>query len=273
MSDSVPDSQGGERIVRRVGHALAVVPSLRAASGAWTRLGFTVSKRFEFLGCPAFDVVLAGGGIRFLAPVVRGPQSTLSEVVRGRLVGGAGLLGWTWACDDLRSSRQAIESRSGVEFACDGSGGKSTVVPSELNPGAVTLLEESQDDELPVHHNAITELDHLVVMMSHVDAAAGAYEKHFGLRAKLTAMQERRYAFLKVGGSVIEIVGPLEPERGPITGKPWGLAMRSHDLDATVANLRRAGVQLPDPHPAIQGGRLTSLPMQLGGIHIAFIGD
>ena len=60
---------------------------------------------------------------------------------------------------------------------------------------------------------------------------------------------------------------------GRITGGPWGVAFESSNLDATVAFLRAAGVEVGDPHRAVQGGRITGMPTPLGGIQLAFMGE
>ena len=120
---------------------------------------------------------------------------------------------------------------------------------------------------------AIDRIDHLVLTVSGSKTAAAEYERNFGLKATTAAMNERYYAFLKVGETTIAIVGPIPPEPGPVTGGLWGLAFHSADLDATIAHLEKAGVTLKPPHRAQQGGHITGLPLPLGGIQIAFIGE
>ena len=255
-----------------MGMALAAVPSLRPVRKAWTRLGFAVSELTEFGGCPAFSVLLEESGVRFLAPPLDAEPSLLAQAVEDRLIGGSGLIGWSWACNDIGDSRRAIEELSGKLFATDTDGNKSVVVPWKLNPGAVTVLETTRDPGRREHPNAVTGIDHLVLTVSDTDAACHAYASNFGLSPKSKTMKERRYAFLKVGRSVVEIVGPLSPTPGPPNGRPWGLAFRCPDLDRTVSHLKKAGIDIPEPHDAIQGGRITSLPMHLGGMKIAFMG-
>ncbi|MFP6599062.1 MAG: VOC family protein [Deltaproteobacteria bacterium] len=253
--------------------ALAAVPSLRPVAKAWARLGFEVSGVAEFGGCPSFSVTLKEEGVRFLAPPLDPEPSLLAQAVEDRLIAGAGLIGWSWACDDIEESRQNIERLSGRGFATDKDGNKSRVVPWKLNPGAVTVLENTADRQCPEHPNAVTGIDHLVLTVSDADAAARAYASNFGLSPKSKTMEERRYSFLKIGRSVVEIVGPVTPSPGPPNGRPWGLAFRCPDLDRTVSHIRKADVDMPEPHDALQGGRITSLPMHLGGIKIAFMGS
>jgi hypothetical protein len=51
------------------------------------------------------------------------------------------------------------------------------------------------------------------------------------------------------------------------------VAFESTNLDATVAFLRTAGVDVGDPQRAVQGGRITGMPTPLGGIQLAFMGE
>ena len=276
QADDRNDGASIKPAVNAVGRAFAAVPSLGPASKAWTKLGFALSKPFIFHGCNAVDVILASGGLRFVAPAGAKKSTPLNKLVGERLIAGAGLLGWSWACKNVERTREIIEERSGETFEKNDTGEKELVVPSKLNPGATTLLEPIVDEDVPDHPNGIHELDHLVLTVSNSDDAADAYEEYFGLRAKRRTIADKRYAFVDVGGkggSVIEIVGPAEPDSSRLHGHPWGLAMRSKDLDATVSSLRDSGVHLSDPHDAIQGGRIASLPMHLGGIQIAFLGD
>jgi predicted enzyme related to lactoylglutathione lyase len=265
-----------EKPVARLGRAITVVPSVRPSHKAWRKLGFALSDAFEFMGCTAFDLVLSGCGVRFVAVPKRPEINPLTTAIGELLEKGAGLLGWSWACQSVHRSRDVIEARAGSDFESGHGGRKSIVVPRKLTPGATTLLEPLVHEEVPHHPNSVTGLDHLVIAVTDVEAAADSYERVFGLKARRTAMKDRRYAFLKVGevgGSVIEIVGPADPVRGPLTGQGWGLAFRSGNLDATVRYLRDSGVAVTEPHNAIQGGRIASVPVQLGGVQIAFLGD
>ena len=58
-----------------------------------------------------------------------------------------------------------------------------------------------------------------------------------------------------------------------VTGGPWGLAFGSSSIDATVTFLRMAGIEVNDPHRAVQGGRITGMATPLGGIQLAFMGE
>ncbi|HEY2773945.1 MAG TPA: VOC family protein [Candidatus Binatia bacterium] len=276
-----------EQVVDSIGYALAAVPSLGPTVKAWRKLGFAVSETYAWQGCNAAHVDLDGGGIRFLAVDTHAQPTTVVDLVRERLIFGAGLFGWTWACREPHRSALAIGQLAESEFhaECEDWGDALVQIPTELTPGAATWLEKTVETTTPSHANSITRLDHVVLQVSASKAAAQVYEKHFGLKGRTSAMNERYYAFLKAGTSLLEIVGPLKPAEGGdgkpshaaqgtrITGGPWGVAFGSANIDATVTFLKMASVEISEPHRAVQGGRITGMPAPLGGIQIAFMGD
>ena len=73
-------------------------------------------------------------------------------------------------------------------------------------------------------------------------------------------------AFYRVGEAFIEVVA---------TGQEpaiIGLALRTPDLDATVALIRSCGGPVSDPKPAVQGGRIASVPSHHLRWGLAFMG-
>jgi hypothetical protein len=271
----VADGLRDGRIVERIARVLAVVPTLGPVSRAWTRLGFEIDEPFEFFGCRAADLRLESGSIRFLAPDYRRRKHTaLASLVDDRLTLGAGLLGWSWACASVDRTRYLVETATGCDLCeADRSADGVVVLPSTLSPGATTLLEPLTDEKPGEHPNLVRGLDHVVVDVSNSNAAANVYARAFGLQPRRRTTADRHCVFMKVGDSVVELVGPTEPHKGPLTGNTWGLAFRSQDLDATVSTLRDRSVGIPAPHSAIQGGRIVSLPIHLGGVGIVFVGE
>jgi len=279
-----------EQLVSSFGFALSAVPSLGPTVKAWRKLGFFVSENYPWQGCQAAHIELEGGGLRFVAADSHAGNTVVAELVRQRLILGSGLFGWTWSCAEPHRSAVAIGQLSGSDFheSCQGPSDDIIQIPMELTPGAATWLEKSVEPTgpRPSHANSITRLDHLVLQVSHSKAAGQTYEKHFGLKGRTSAMNDRYYAFLKAGPSLLEIVGPMKPavpapgeqvtskaNKDRVTGGPWGLAFGSASLDATVTFLRMAGVDVSDPHRAVQGGRITGMATPLGGIQLAFVGE
>lgn len=279
-----------EQVVSSIGFALAAVPSLGPTVKAWRKLGFFVSENYTWQGCQAAHIELEGGGLRFVAADSHAGNTAVADLVRQRLILGAGLFGWTWACAEPHRSAVAIGQLAGSDFheKCEGSCDDIVQIPMELTPGAATWLEKTAAEPAarPSHANSIARLDHLVLQVSHSKATAQTFEKHFGLKGRTSAMNDRYYAFLKAGPSMVEIVGPMKPtapapgeaitskaNKDRVTGGPWGLAFGSSSIDATVTFLRMAGVEVNDPHRAVQGGRITGMATPLGGIQLAFMGE
>ena len=121
-----------------------------------------------------------------------------------------------------------------------------------------------------------------------IELGSGLAMVFFGIKTFLDShepqLQEDRESD-KAGASLLEIVGPSKPAApapgepsvklaaGRVSGGPWGVAFGSTNLDATVAFLRSAGVEVSDPTRAVQGGRITGMPTALGGIQLAFMGE
>ena len=269
----------GDRIVDDIGWVLAALPSVGPAHKAWSKIGFALSEPDSYRGCASFDLPLGGGGLRFLAPVRQRSRklesSVLDEIVRERLITGAGLLGWTWSTPDPTASARTIERLANVEFVDDAEREQNTdpmILPPALTPGAHALLDRAPEIADVEHPNHVVAIDHIVLSVSDTLAAAWAFEKNFHLTAKHVEMRAQKYAFLKLGQSVIEIAGPARPEPGPVRGGLWGLGFRSSDLDATVGYLHQVGVRLSTPTEGVQGGRIAALPIPLGGVHVGFVG-
>ena len=107
------------------------------------------------------------------------------------------------------------------------------------------------------HPCGITAVDHIVYTVEDLDSAVGA------LNAVLGSAPRRRFhprgpegpemAFYRVGEGFIEVVASgQEPAL-------IGLALKTPDLDSTVAQIRLCGGPVSDPKPAVQGGRIASV--------------
>jgi len=261
-----------ERIVQSIGRALAVVPSLDPAHRAWTSLGFRCGADFVYQGCRAFDVELADGGVRVLRPDTGLPHAPLRDIVERKLEVGAGLIGWTWACRDPQRSRTLVERGSGSAFKPNRDGSKSLIAPESVTAGAVTILEEQRTRRTVEQPNGCDHVDHLVLMVVDADATASVIGQVFRLKPRVRDMKAGRYAFCKVGSTVLEIVGPADADQRAADGRVWGITFGVADMDRAVETIRSRGVDMPDPHEALQGGRIVSVPTPVDGIQIAFMG-
>ena len=107
------------------------------------------------------------------------------------------------------------------------------------------------------HPCGVTAADHIVYTVPDLNSAVAA------LNAVLGSAPRRRFhprgpqgpemAFYRVGEAFIEVVAS---GREPAL---IGLALKTPDLDATVAQMRSSGGPVSDPKPAVQGGRIASV--------------
>jgi len=262
-----------ERLVQSIGRALAAVPSLAPARLAWQRLGFTCGSDFVYQGCRAFDVELADGGIRIVRPDTTLPAAPLGVFAAELLAHGAGLIGWTWACRNPERTRGVVEDRTGTQFSRNPDGSTSFMVDPRLTDGALTILEKLSPAAVPKQPNGTDHIDHLVLMVGDADTVSQRIGNAFGFKPVSRNLKKSRYSFCKVGQTVLEIVGPPEPDKLNTHGRVWGITFGTPDIDRTVADIRSRGVAMPDPHDAIQGGRIVSVPTPVGGVQIAFMSE
>jgi catechol 2,3-dioxygenase-like lactoylglutathione lyase family enzyme len=118
----------------------------------------------------------------------------------------------------------------------------------------------------------VTRIDHVVLHVPDVAEAGRRFEEWLEVPVKRWMERgPRRFAFMRPGDVVIEVIGPLEPGP-PGGGMVAGLAFEVRGIDKLVAALRAKGYPAGDPHPAIQGGRIASVHRSGAcGVPVAFI--
>lgn len=121
--------------------------------------------------------------------------------------------------------------------------------------GVRTVMRPAATPSL--HPCGVTAADHIVYTVPDLESAVDA------LSAVLGSPPRRRFhprgpegpemAFYRIGEAFIEVVASA--------GEPAliGLALKTQDLDATVAQIRSSGGPISDPKPAVQGGRIASV--------------
>jgi catechol 2,3-dioxygenase-like lactoylglutathione lyase family enzyme len=136
----------------------------------------------------------------------------------------------------------------------------------EIGGAAEGLLVDTRVVAAPAaaaaHANGVDRIDHVVYTVADLDEAVAA------LTSVLGAEPRRRFkprgeggpemAFYRVGEAFVEVV----PSGGPPA--LMGVAFMCPDLDACVAAVRGAGGAIGDPKPAVQGGRIASVPRDFG---------
>ena len=127
-----------------------------------------------------------------------------------------------------------------------------------LDPSGLGVRTITSPEATPTTHPCgVTAVDHIVYTVPNLDSAVDA------LNAVLGSAPRRRFhprgpdgpemAFYRVGEGFIEVV---ESGREPAL---IGVALKTPDLDATVAQIRLCGGPVSDPKPAVQGGRIASV--------------
>lgn len=118
------------------------------------------------------------------------------------------------------------------------------------------------------HPNDVDRVDHIVYAVSDLDAAITTIGDVLALEVRRRTRPRPggpEMAFFRAGEAVIEVVAIGS---GPLL---WGVALRAADLDATVASVRACGGEIGDPSPAIQGGRIASVPTRIMGFPLAIM--
>lgn len=92
-----------------------------------------------------------------------------------------------------------------------------------------------------------TRIDHVALDVSDLETSAAFYQKHFGFERynDYTTPTGLNIAYLKLGGTVLELVGE---SRGAMTG--FHFCLITDDFDAAVSTLKQAGLPVvTEPHP------------------------
>lgn len=150
-----------------------------------------------------------------------------------------------------------------LRFDTDGPGMAAwTVFHPDEAPGrrSVDGLPTDFVDELPApvvthHPNGTTGFDHLVVSTSDIDRTTTAFAT-IGVEPRRTRDTTAgdaplRQRFFRMG-TIIELIGPPEPDGSDRPAAFWGVAVVSEDIDATAAAL---GDRLGRVKDAVQPGR------------------
>ena len=121
-------------------------------------------------------------------------------------------------------------------------------------------------------------IDHIGVAVEQLEATLELYGERFGLRVahrEVVAAQGVEAVLLDVGENHVELLAPLGPDTpvGRFLGRHGpGLhhvAYQVADIDATLAALRRSGLELIDEQPraGIRGSRVAFMnPRATGGV-------
>ena len=269
-------------MIRDVHHVGIAVRSLETALALYRdALALPVVKEGEVLARGVRAALLAAGGsyLELIEPVEA--SSPFAKHIEER---GEGLHHVALWSDDVESQVAALRER-GVPLADaqprEGFTGRLSYLAPEAFDGAllevVQPFDFAQDRPpavvaVPGSDGHVTRIDHVVLHLPDVQGACRRFDEWFGVPAKRTIERgPRRFAFLRPGDVIMELIGPPEPGQ-PGTGRVAGLAFEVKGIDTLAAALRAKGFPIGEPHPAIQGGRIVSVHAGGAcGVPLAFI--
>jgi catechol 2,3-dioxygenase-like lactoylglutathione lyase family enzyme len=140
-----------------------------------------------------------------------------------------------------------------------------------IEPGHRSLdwrFGDAAEPSRPEHANRVDRVDHVVYGVNDLDAAIGDIQRTLGLelRRRFTPRPGGpEMAFFRAGTTIVEVVASgTEPAL-------WGIAFLTPDLDACVDAIRSCGGPVGDPKPAIQGGRIATVPTEWTGTPVAIM--
>jgi len=128
---------------------------------------------------------------------------------------------------------------------------------SEVSPGATRQIAVRVFEEVEPERSvspprveeaaAVRLLDHTVVLSNDLEATKRVMGEGLGLRLALDKTFEQRgvrLLFFRVGGTTVEIGGPIGGRQPPGPDRFGGLAWQVPDADAAHARLRKLGFEL-----------------------------
>lgn len=149
------------------------------------------------------------------------------------------------------------------------------LVSTGLDGLATESSERTADrDRAGAHPNGVLAIDHVVAISPLLDRSVRALQSA-GLdlrrvREEPTPAGAPRQAFFRLGEEILELVQEPEEvvERAGGPDRPaffWGLALRTEDLERTVAGL---GEHVGSIRPAVQPGRLIATLRRSAGLAV-----
>jgi catechol 2,3-dioxygenase-like lactoylglutathione lyase family enzyme len=264
-----------------VDHVVILVADLEAAAQSTARLlGRAPCWRGVHPGAGTANALfrLENAYVELLAPAGEG---ALAAGLSARLAsGGEGLLALAFATRDAKAAATRLRSL-GIEASkpAEGEGRdtasgavrrwRSSFLPETATRGVLLFAiehlagsaglppaEPTGPEDATVHA-----LDHIVVASEDLEAARRLYGEALGLRLALDrrfAARGLRILFFRVGGTTVEVVGPLAPPAPPAgPDRLSGLAYRVRDVEAARARLAASAFDVSGVRPGAKPGTLV----------------
>jgi catechol 2,3-dioxygenase-like lactoylglutathione lyase family enzyme len=268
-------------MLHAIDHVVIRVRDLEAAAQDYARLlGRAPSWRGVHPGAGTANALfrLENGYVELLSPASEGPLArALSDQLANH---GEGVAALALATDDAGALAARLREL-GIEASAPAEGEgreatsgalrrwRSTFLPAAATRGPLVFAIEhlSPADALPLRaatqpvEATIHALDHVVLASEDLEAARRLYGDALGLRLALDRRFESRglrILFFQLGGTTLEVAGPLEPPARAASGDRFGgLAYRVADVAAAHARLASSGVDVSPTRPGFKPGTLV----------------
>ncbi len=121
-----------------------------------------------------------------------------------------------------------------------------------------------------------THIDHIVLSSNDSAATAKLFADNFGIEIKRTMSRPGTRAhleFAKLQEVILEFAGPGEVQPyDEVKARLSGFVLAVPDIDLAVSELRSKGVDVGDPHPAVQpGAKFAAIKSGTNGVPLALI--
>lgn len=256
-------------LVEAVDRVAFAVRDIAEAERVYTRmLGRTPSWRHTDPGGGTTHLIyrLANMALEFIAPLDEGSWARV--VSRHLEERGEGLISLYLKTSDAEGAARELcaVGVSAVAFP-EGearSGGhvrrwRNVMIPANFTRGLSFMLSEARSApasfppaqlrEGVAEEEAISALDHVVVMTADAGALKAFLGEKFGIRLALDHSKPEwgvRQLFFRLGGVTIEVVEPLDRTRAPKEDHYGGLAWRAESVGAVSERLAREGADVSE---------------------------
>jgi catechol 2,3-dioxygenase-like lactoylglutathione lyase family enzyme len=253
------------QVVRSVDRIVLAVRDLAGAESVYTRmLGRTPSWRREDRSGGTERLLYRLSNMTLELVSVFGSGSW-SSIVASRLdTAGEGLLALFLRTDDVVAAAETLKARGLPAVVLAENEGhdkegmvrrwRNALIPPEAGRELMIVVNEVLGDpdglrpaplrEGVAEAEAISELDHVVVMTSDAEACKRLFGAQLGIRLALDHSKPEwgvRQLFFRLGGVTIEVVQPLDETKVPEKDFLWGLAWKASNVAAVAARLAREG--------------------------------
>jgi len=285
----------GEALVDGIDRIMIGVRDVAEAERIYTRmLGRSPSWRYRDGGTERVIYRLGNTSVDLLSSSETGaPWGSLLSSQLDKA--GEGIVGIVFSTPDAARTVEGLKTRGlpavlFPEAEVSGPAGerrrwKTLMVPAEITRGLFMMGREQLSPEpLPEaplrpgvgEGEAISALDHIVVMTSDAEACRHLFGAQFGIRLALDHTKPEwgvRQLFFRLGGVTLEVVEPLDKAKAPASDYFMGLAWKAGHVGAVRERLVREGADVSEVKVGRKKGtEVATIRKPTGGVPTLLIG-